>query len=117
MRPIRLYFLPEPGFSSSQGCSRRGFPLDALQRSIRWRPCVMNDFKFAFRQLLKNPGFTAVAVLTLALGLGACTAIFSLINAALLRALPFPDSDRLVVIWADNPGLKSGLPTLPPANA
>jgi len=77
----------------------------------------MNDLKFAFRQLLRNPGFTAVALLTLALGLGACTAIFSLINAALLSALPFPDSDRLVVIWADNPGLKSGLPTLPPANA
>jgi len=77
----------------------------------------MNDLKFAFRQLLKNPGFTAVAVLTLALGIGANTAIFSLINAALLRALPFPDPDRLAVIWADNPGLKSGLPTLPPANA
>src|SRR5205809_926571 len=43
MRPIRLYFLPEPGFSSSQGCSRRGFPLDALQRSIQWRRCVMNE--------------------------------------------------------------------------
>src|SRR5438132_12510672 len=42
MRPIRLYFSPEPGYSSSQGCSRRGFPLDALRRSIRWRRCVMN---------------------------------------------------------------------------
>src|SRR5205823_11654623 len=102
MRPIRLYFLPEPGFSSSQGCSRRGFPLDALQRSIRWRLCVMNDLKFAFRQLLKNPGFTSVAVLTLALGIGANTAIFSLINAALLRTLAFPEADRLAVIWADN---------------
>ena len=77
----------------------------------------MNDFKFAFRQLLKNPGFTAVAVLTLALGIGACTAIFSLINAALLRTLPFPEADRLAVIWADNPGLKSGQPSIPPANA
>jgi putative ABC transport system permease protein len=77
----------------------------------------MTDLKFAFRQLLKNPGFTAVAVLTLALGIGANTAIFSLIHAALLRALPFPDSDRLAVIWANNPGLKLGLPVVPPANA
>src|SRR5438046_8885325 len=77
----------------------------------------MNDLKFAFRQLLKNPGFTAVAVITLALGIGACTAIFSLINAALLRTLPFPEADRLAVIWADNPGLKSGQPSIPPSNA
>src|SRR5438876_4624623 len=77
----------------------------------------MNDLKFAFRQLLKNPGFTAVAVLTLALGIGACTAIFSLIDAALLRTLPFPEADRLAVIWADNPGLKSRQPSIPPANA
>ena len=77
----------------------------------------MNDLKFAWRQLLKNPGFTAVAVLTLALGIGANTAIFSLINATMLRALPFPDSDRVVVVWADNPGGKSGQPSLPPANA
>ncbi len=77
----------------------------------------MNDLKFAWRQLLKNPGFTAVAVLTLALGIGSNTAIFSLINAALLRALPFPEPDRLAAIWADNPSLKYGLPSLPPANA
>jgi len=77
----------------------------------------MNDLKFAFRQLLKNAGFTAVAVLTLALGIGATTAIFSLINAALLRALPFPDSNRLVVIRADNPGRRLGFAVSPPANA
>ena len=76
----------------------------------------MNDLKFAVRQLLKNPGFTAVAVLTLALGIGATTAIFSLINAVLLRQLPFPDSDRLTVVWASNP-LKPGLAQIPPANA
>src|SRR5205814_9080123 len=58
----------------------------------------MNDFKFAFRQLLKNPGFMAVAVLTLALGIGANTAIFSVVNGVLIRPLPFPASDRLVMI-------------------
>ena len=50
----------------------------------------MSDLKFAFRQLLKNPGFTAVAVLTLMLGIGATTAIFSVVYAVVLRPLPFP---------------------------
>src|SRR5437764_11413155 len=64
---------------------------------------AMNDLKFAFRQLLKNPCFTAVAVLTLALGIGANTAIFSVVYAVVLRPLPFPDSERLVTIWTRSP--------------
>jgi predicted permease len=76
----------------------------------------MNDLKFAFRQLLKNPGFTSVAVLTLAFGIGASTAIFSLINAALLRDLPFPAAGQLMVAWAADP-LKPELKHLPLANS
>jgi len=64
----------------------------------------MNDLKFAFRQLLKNPGFTAVAVLTLALGIGATTAIFSVVNTVLLRPLPYSQADRLVFLYNSAPG-------------
>src|SRR5437016_818913 len=62
----------------------------------------MNDLKFAFRQLLKNPGFTTVAVLTLALGIGANTAIFSFVNTILLRPLPFRDPDKLAMVFENN---------------
>jgi putative ABC transport system permease protein len=56
----------------------------------------MNDLKFSFRQLLKNPGFTAVAVLTLGLCIGANLAIFAVVDAILVRSLPLPDANRLV---------------------
>jgi putative ABC transport system permease protein len=62
----------------------------------------MNDLKFAFRQLLKNPGFTVVAVLTLALGIGATTAIFSVVNAVVFLRLPFSEADRLVLVAEAN---------------
>lgn len=62
----------------------------------------MRDLTFALRQLAKHPGFTAAAVLTLALGIGAATAIFGVVDGILLRPLPYPDADRLAVVWEHN---------------
>jgi predicted permease len=73
-------------------------------RSLQWLENFLRDVRYGVRSLRKSPGFTAVAVLTLALGIGANTAIFSVMNALILEPLPFPAADRLVRILSTKNG-------------
>src|SRR5262245_23464710 len=93
--------------------TERGYDI----RGGGWLETVWQDLRYGSRILMKNPGFTLLAVLTLALGIGANTAIFSVVNAVLLKSLPYADPQRIAVLWTDNPSLQFGLHEIPPANA
>src|ERR1043166_5659122 len=68
---------------------------------------LSHDVRYSFRMLLKHKGFTVVAVLTLALGIGINTAMFSVLNTFLLRSLPYPESDRLIRVFRTSPHSQS----------
>jgi predicted permease len=74
---------------------------------------LFQDLRYGFRMLAKSPGFTAVAIVTLALGIGANTALFSVINGVLLSPLPFPESDRLVTLHENKPNFEGGSVSYP----
>ena len=105
--PGRLDPQPHPGIPTPGGREARGGAWGA------WIDDLLRDLRFGLRSLGRSPGFAAVAILCLALGIGANAAIFSVVNSVLLRALPYPDPDRLVRVFETFNGGMTGSVSVP----
>jgi putative ABC transport system permease protein len=99
--------------SLKRTCVDLGRKRDREMRLTQWLQEFRDDVKFANRQLRRSPAFTFIAAITLALGIGANSAIFALVDATLLRPLPFPEPERLVMVWErSNTSPRSGVAPL-----
>ena len=81
-------------------------------RSVRWMENLLRDFRYGMGSLARDPGFAVVAVGLLALGIGANSAMFSIVDAVLLKPLPFPEPERMVRVWESTPEGNNGTTTL-----
>ena len=111
-RYVRLGMTPDDAHHAAR--RQLGNPLLVREEihtmnGIRWLDETWSDIRVALRQLRDSPGFTTLAAITLALGIGANGAIFALVDAALIRPLPFPNADRLVMVWERIPSFPRGV--------
>jgi putative ABC transport system permease protein len=112
---IRLGMNPEEARYAARkafGGVEQAKELSRDARAVKWLEDIWQDLQFGTRMLIKTPGFTSIAVITLALGIGANTAIFTVVNAVLLRALPFQEPDRLVQLFRTNSNTPTGVQRL-----
>src|SRR5450631_3745307 len=109
MVPSRNFSAPVPSVYQQAGSVSRLLRDESRGKILR---TVWQDLLYGFRMLLKKPGFTIVAALSLGLGIGANATIFSIINATLLSDLPYPDANRLMVLWTaplNRPGIRNNV--------